>query len=599
LNRKENGMLPFRFYHRQVTRYFNPVKPNMVSLKLRVRPKSEATCQVWYLEEDWQPKIMYPFAYTPKSVYYQTFVTTSKPQLKYFFQLVCNGFSYWVGSSGVEAGIDFPEDLQPFCGSWQPEQVFVVPDWVQSAVFYQIFPERFYNGDPSNDPPNTEPWGGIPTRTNFFGGDLQGIAAKIRYLAELGVNAVWLNPIFASVSNHKYDTMDFRKVDPHFGDLATFDHLVDIFRQHQIKLVLDCVFNHTGDEFWAFEDIVQHGYASRYIDWYYIYDCPICKHPPNYACWWDFADLPKLNVKNPEVRKYLLETAALWTKRGADGWRLDVPNEVEHKFWQEFRQVVKGIDPETYIVGEIWRDGRPWLQGDQFDGVMNYLFRDLVIDCFAKDRIGLKTFDYLLGLIRLRYPEQVHGCLLNLLGSHDTARIITEFISHLPHGLTEKEAYQTAKDRLRPALIFQMTYLGAPMVYYGDEVGMTGGPDPGCRSTMGWVKDCHDQELFSLYKTLITIRHKHPVLKTGTFETLFADDHRGLYYYLRRNEQEIAIVVLNKHQELHGLVITLPQVPPDIVFSDCSTGYSYPVSGNQLALPRVQGFGGIILTGEL
>lgn len=508
-------------------------------------------------------------------------------QLSYHFEFIHKGKTYRLQ--------DHSNSSQPFRASWDPQQIFETPNWAREAICYQIFPERFYNGDPDNDPPMVQPWGGAPTRSNFFGGDLEGIIQKLDYLQELGINCIWLNPIFASVSNHKYDTMDYLSIDPHFGDLSKFKQLVDALHQRNMRIILDAVLNHTGDEFWAFQDIVEKGPDSAYSDWYYIHDYPVRKHPhPNYECWWGFPDLPKLRMENPKVRQYLLKAIAYWTKTFAvDGWRLDVPNEIAAPFWREFREVVKSINPQAYIVGEIWQCGRPWLHGDQFDAVMNYLFRDAVLDLFARRRISINVFDARIKNLMLRYQEQVNYCLLNLLGSHDTARILTVFEEEAPAPFATRA---TAVQRLKQALIFQFTYMGIPMIYYGDEVGMRGGPDPECRSPMVWDKEHQDISLRSYYRHLIRIRRRVPALVHGQYRTLSTDDQHGTYAYTRLTAHSQAVVALNLQPYPQSVPLPLwkANFPPEDNVADLLQGTDLGPAGEQLVVD-LPGWGGVIL----
>ncbi|MEW6062450.1 MAG: alpha-amylase family glycosyl hydrolase, partial [Bacteroidota bacterium] len=211
-----------------------------------------------------------------------------------------------------------------------------VPSWVADAIFYQIFPERFANGDPTNDPPNCERWGGTPTSNNFFGGDLQGIINRLDYLSELGINALYLNPIFAADSNHKYNTKDYFSIDPSFGTNKTFEKLLHECHKRNIRVVIDGVFNHVGTAHVAFQDVKEHGRESKYVSWFNIYSFPVNEpRKPNYECWWGHGALPKLMVQNPEVKKYIFDVTTFWTTKGIDGWRLDVANEIPHEFWKE------------------------------------------------------------------------------------------------------------------------------------------------------------------------------------------------------------------------------------------------------------------------
>jgi cyclomaltodextrinase / maltogenic alpha-amylase / neopullulanase len=407
-----------------------------------------------------------------------------------------------------------------------------VPGWVKDAVFYQIFPERFANGDTSNDPPGVERWGGTPTGRNFFGGDLQGIIDHLDYIQELGVNALYLNPIFEATTNHKYNTADYMRIDPHFGDDATFKRLLDSCHARGIRVVIDGVFNHTGIAFFAFADVRAKGKKSIYRDWYTIRSFPVGPpSKPNYECWWGHGALPKLRTENPAVRQYLFDVTRKWTVMGVDGWRLDVPNEIPHDFWIQWRLLVKSINPECYIVGEIWDNASAWLQGDQFDAVMNYRFRDPCLKFFAHGTSSPTAFDTALAHQRRDYPDPVNFALQNLLGSHDTERLLT-----MCGGDVERE---------KLAVFFQMLYPGAPMVYYGDEIGMEGGKDPGCRGTMIWDKKRQHGELLSWYRKMIALRRAHPVWRTGSFETLRADDAQRVYLFIRKDGDARGVVAIN------------------------------------------------------
>jgi glycosidase len=406
------------------------------------------------------------------------------------------------------------------------------PAWIKDAVFYQIFPERFANGDSTNDPPGTKEWGGKPTPGNYFGGDLSGILQHLDYLSSLGINALYLNPIFASNSNHKYRTADYRIIDPHFGDEETFRELVDSCHARGIRIILDGVFNHTGVDFFAFADAKKNGARSRYKDWYTFHGFPVGPvSAPNYECWWGHGSLPKLNTKNPEVRQYLFDVTRQWMETGIDGWRLDVPNEIPHEFWKEWRPLVKSINPEAYIVGEIWEEAGPWLQGDEFDGVMNYRYQKACGAFFAGESIEVLQFDSRLAQLRREYSDDVNASLLNLLDSHDTERFLTMCKGDVPSW--------------KLGLLFHMTYPGVPMLYYGDEVGMTGGKDPACRGTMVWDPARQNRDMLEYTRRIVRLRRSLPVLRHGGFTTLLTDADRSLYAYMRRANSSSAIVVLN------------------------------------------------------
>jgi glycosidase len=412
------------------------------------------------------------------------------------------------------------------------------PAWVKDAIFYQIFPERFANGDKSLDPLNIEPWGAMPKPKSYFGGDLQGIIDHLDYISSLGINCIYLNPIFWSNSNHKYHAKDYLKIDPHFGDEEVFKRLVDDCHKRGIRIILDGVFNHTGVDFFAFEDIKKNGARSKYVGWYNFYSFPVAPpNKPNYECWWNYGDLPKLMTHNPEVREYLFNVTEHWMKFGIDGWRLDVPNEIPHPFWIEWRKLVKRMNPDAYIVGEIWDDPQPWLQGDQFDAVMNYRWRQACLAFFVNETITATTFDASLAKLRNDCPSEVNYALQNLLGSHDTDRLLT-----LCHD---------DKKTMKLAWLFQMTYVGAPMVYYGDEIGMTGRKDHGCRGTMIWDEGKQDRDLLYTMRQLIGIRNRFAVFRHGDYEPFLVNDENAVFGFVRRDRdgKSTAIVVLNNGKE--------------------------------------------------
>jgi glycosidase len=453
-----------------------------------------------------------------------------------------------------------------------------VPAWVKDAVFYQIFPERFANGDPGNDPAWVLPWGTEPTPQTFMGGDLQGILDHLPYLRELGINAIYTTPIFAARSNHKYDTSDYFKVDPAFGDLELLRRLVQAAHENGIRIILDAVFNHCGDGFWAFQDVMEKGSRSQYRDWFILGDLPIAQDPPNYQTCGGAGFLPKLNMANPEVRRHLLDVAAYWLKEtGMDGWRLDVPWKAPLDFWREFRRVVKGINPNAYIVAEAWRDTSYWLQGDTCDAVMNYPFRDYVLDYCARDSMDAEDFDFFVRRLYAGYGPAA-AVQLNLLGSHDTARLLT-----LCH---------ENPDRAVLASICQFTGIGAPMVYYGDENGMSGENDPGCRRCMDWEPGNWDLTIRDALKKLIALRHAHPALRDGSYEALLT--FNGVYAYRRRLAEDRVVVITNPRHALDDLCIALPD-EDDGEWVDVLSGKRFSVKGGQLVLPELEAQRGLVL----
>ncbi|UUZ91762.1 glycoside hydrolase family 13 protein [Paenibacillus sp. P25] len=414
----------------------------------------------------------------------------------------------------------------------------MAPEWAKSAIFYQIFPERFANGDPSNDPEGTEPWGGQPTADNFFGGDLQGIIDHLDYIENLGVNALYLTPIFKSPSNHKYDTIDYMQVDPHFGDSELLKKLVKACHDRGIRVILDAVFNHSGELFPPFQDVKKNGKNSKYADWFHIHEFPVGVKDgrPTYDTFGFFEHMPKFNTANPEVKKYLLGVAEYWIREiGIDGWRLDVANEVDHQFWRDFRKTVKAANPDAYIVGEVWNDSQKWSLGDQFDSVMNYPFANKVLEYFASSDSRGYSFSNSMGNLLMRYPQQTNEVIFNLLCSHDTPRIMT--------------CVGEDKRRLKLCVVFLLTYMGTPCIFYGDEIGLSGGGDPDCRKCMEWDEAKQDRELYDFYKLIIGLRQKYPVLRHGDFRFLKADQGDPRIIYERMDGKMHFTVWMNNSEE--------------------------------------------------
>ncbi len=381
------------------------------------------------------------------------------------------------------------------------------PNWVKDAVFYQIFPDRFCRSAKYKAVGKFVNWDTLPTRENMFGGNLAGICEKLEYIASLGVNAIYLCPIFKSNSNHRYHTVDYFEIDPVLGTFKDFDKLVKKAHKLGLRVILDGVFNHCSRGFFQFNSLMELGKNSPYVDWFHVHGWPLHAYSgkPNYDCWWGYPALPKFNTDNPDVREYLFSVGEYWMKRGIDGWRLDVPNEIDDdSFWREFRRRIKAINPEAYIVGEIWDEPSRWLQGDQFDGVMNYPLRRAVLAyLFDEKSISLAEFAKRL---REAFPKGRFGVPMNLLGSHDTIRLASLPCSNLQ------------RVKLAFAILFFLP--GAPCIYYGDEIGMIGGKDPDNRRAFPWDKLLEGQgkPIYNYIRKLIELRKNSPVLRDGSLE---------------------------------------------------------------------------------
>ncbi len=466
--------------------------------------------------------------------YYEYRLQLEDTRLGYYFGLKKGKEYLFLTEVGLEE--TFKDDMA-YCYYFQypfinTEDVHEQPSWLQDAIFYQIFVERFFNGDTANSPTPLTPWEDDPTPKSFFGGDLKGIIEKLDYLENLGINAIYLTPIFESPSNHKYDIVDYLRIDPYFGNEKNFEELVMKAHQKGMKIILDAVFNHCSIAFAPFQDVIQKGRESKYFDWFFIKGDKVVLEPPNYLTFSHVPYMPKLNTAHPEVRDYLFSIIRYWTKTyGIDGWRLDVSDEIEHGFWRAFRHLVKDINKEVVIIGENWHNAYPWLMGDQFDSVMNYPLTKLMGDYFARKAIDAKAFKEQLTSLYMRYPKQVNEGMLNLLDSHDTERFLT---------LCKED-----KASLKNAVAFLFGYVGIPCTYYGTEIGMTGEYDPGCRKGFDWCEAHWDQNLYHYYKRLIALRKHEKVLQTGEISLFY----QGQLFIIRRyNHEEIIDIVINQTQ---------------------------------------------------
>ena len=466
-----------------------------------------------------------------------------KRDLKYTFELRDGDKTQEFGANGLGVSTR----IKSFLLSAKKFQPFIVPSWVQHTVFYQIFPDRFANGDKSNDPPDVQPWDVTPTGFSRLGGDVAGVREHLPYLEKLGVSAVYFNPVFKSPSNHRYDAEDFKTIDPQFGTNQEFIALSKALQARHIRTVMDFVFNHTATTFAPFADIRKNGAASQYKDWYFIKSYPVkVEDPPNYVAWFGYAAMPKLNLLNPPTEKYMLNLVDYWkTQIPLSGLRLDVADEVDMRFWRALRTHVKALDPQMWIVGERWSDAAPWLHGDQWDAAMNYQFLFANRDFFAEDKTTSTEFTQRLMQIYNSYVPQVSRNMLNLLSSHDTARFLT--------------VCKNNGDLHRLAATVQFTWPGAPSIYYGEELGMEGGNDPDNRRGMRWDLATPNNEMLRYYQRLIALRNDSPALQAGDPEILLTDDAKQSLVYARTLNDEMAIIAINRSDKTQSLEIALPK----------------------------------------
>jgi neopullulanase len=433
------------------------------------------------------------------------------------------------------------------------------PAWVRDAVFYQIFPDRFAGSARVAKPGPLEPWDAPPTNHGFKGGDLLGISEHLDELLDLGITALYLTPIFQSASNHRYHTYDYFHVDPLLGGDAALRELLDEAHRRDIRVVLDGVFNHTGRGFWPFHHVLEVGAASPYRRWFHFDDERLDRGEPiraygdpgerasnlGYEAWWDLPAVPKLNTDEPAVRDYLYSVAEHWLRFGIDGWRLDVPGEIrDEAFWRELRRRCRAVNPEAYLVGEVWSIAPDWVGGDRFDGLMNYPLAQAILGFAAGSHLdeavvrghqefGANTrfldgasFATRLTEVLNAYPEVARTAQLNLLDSHDSPRFVT-----MAGG---------DRDSLRLAVLLLATLPGAPCLFYGDEVGVEGGLDPDCRRGYPWGSARQDHELQAFVRSALSIRHREPALRGPGFGVV-ATGGGGLAF--ERSDRDRRLVV--------------------------------------------------------
>lgn len=422
---------------------------------------------------------------------------------------------------------------------------FKSPEWVKKTIWYQIFPERFDNGDKSNDPVGTLPWGSKehPDREDFFGGDLQGVIDHLDYLVDLGINGIYFCPVFKAHSNHKYDTIDYYEIDPDFGNKELFKQLVEEAHKRGIRIMLDAVFNHMGYHAPQWQDVIKNEEKSQYADWFHVHSYPVefgtngneeGQKTVSYDTFAFTPRMPKLNTANPEVQKYLLDIATYWIKEfEIDAWRLDVANEVDHHFWKKFYEETVALKEDFYILGEIWHSSQSWLNGDEFHAVMNYAYTETIENFFVAESISASNMVSGLNEQLMLYRQQTNEVMFNMLDSHDTARLLTI----------------AGEDKAVAQMTLAFTFLqhGSPCIYYGTEIGMTGENDPDCRKCMVWETEKQDLDFLAFTKELINFRKNHQeTLSHGTLEFIIADDSQQFVGFKRVTETEVITSYFNR-----------------------------------------------------
>lgn len=559
-------MNKYAIYHVTEAPYSYAKNSDTLTLRVRTARGDIKECVVYYKDKYLEDKPyeeaeMNLAAATELFDYFQVDVSIFRNRYQYYFKLTDyeDNISF-LTERGVKGDdkLIYPY-IYPYIAG---EDVYEEVKWMQEAVAYQIFPERFCNGDKSINPDNIMKWGDEENLTYYsrYGGDIKGISNKIDYLKELGVNLIYLTPVFKSNTSHKYNTEDYYNIDPQFGTVENMKELVNKCHENNIKIVLDAVFNHSGEDFFAFKDVIKNQEHSKYKDWYFIDSYPVSRENENYYTFGNrHFNMPKFNTNNKEVQNYLLNVGEYWIKEiGIDGWRLDVCDEIGHEFWRAFKKRIKSVKKDAVIVGEIMHEANSFLKGDQLDSIMNYPFKNAVTDFFAKKEISSEDFSDILGINRMLYMDSVTKQMWNLIDSHDTKRFLTECNMDI--------------DSMKLAVGFQFTYVGMPYIYYGDEIGMSGGDDPDNRRCMVWDKEKQNLDLLEYYKKMINIRKENKELVYGDYKELICKDN--IIVFERNYYNKTILVVINNNESKKQVTLPYKLWGTDLINSDEFGGVS-------------------------
>ncbi len=520
--------------HEQNGQYAFPDSRRSLTLRLRLQRGDWREVLLHFKnknrEEDWQTMPLSRYSRDSMLDYYEVRLETERATryLAYCFSFRSEGgelrYLSYHGLRRDRPGEGFFEYLYTTGGD-----VLSVPDWAKGITVYQIFPDRFCRAEASPDVPGLMPWGSPPEREGFFGGNLRGILQRLDYLADLGVDAVYLNPIFKAPSNHRYDTEDYLSIDPLLGDARDAAALAEGLHDRGIRVLLDGVFNHCGYTFPIFQHVLKNGNSSPYRDWFCLDGFPVDPQRLNYETAGYYHAMPKLNQSNPDVREYCIRVAEHWTRElRLDGWRLDVSDEVDRTLWRELRKRLTAINPEILLIGEAWQENTELSGRGLLHGVIDYPFYRACRDFFSLGKLTPGQFSDRIGRALGVRPPHVRHTQVNMLGCHDTERIST---------LCGED-----EERLRCAFVYLFTMPGIPLLYYGDEAGLPGGGDPDCRRTMPWESALRSP-LRDFIQKLIGLRRRCPTLRLG--DTVCLEPKDGLVSHIRTCEAQRLFVAIN------------------------------------------------------
>lgn len=525
--------------HIPMSEYAHAITEKVVLFRLRAAKDDLKSCTLYYGDRAFRgnPVVFSPAVMTLKYTdllfdWWEIEFESQYRRLCYYFMLDdgTKKLYYFSGLFGETIPLERSEFFQmPYV---HRADIAKAPAWAREAVIYNIFPDSFATGNRFISEKASElTWKNEVSRSKL-GGTIRGISANVDYLKELGINCIYINPLFAAGEYHKYDLLDYYNVDPCFGSNEDFAEMVGILHENNIRVIIDGVFNHCGWRFFAFEDVVKNGPDSRYADWFYRLEFPVIRPEtgeeiPSYECFAYERLMPKLNTENPEVIAYFCDVCRHWIDTyNIDGWRLDVADETNNEFWRAFYRTAKKANPEALLIGEIWVNANYWLDGSIFHSAMNYDFRKHCRDFFGTGLINAETFSARVIDMLTRYRKNLTYVQLNILDSHDVSRFLS-----LCNG---------DKRRLKLALLFQMCFVGIPSIFYGDEQGLTGLLEEEYRQPMKWDGG---QELFAFYQWAIKLRKENKALMHGEYQIIYFAEK--LLVFRRAYEENDITVILN------------------------------------------------------
>ena len=524
--------------HIPMSEYAHSVREGRVVIRLRTARDDLASCTLYYGDRACR---LNPVVFTPIQMqvvasdrmfdYYEAEFDSPYTRLCYYFEL-CAGDERVLYYGDLFSAETVPERSEYYQFPYiHRADIAAAPDWASDAVIYNIFPDSFATSRRFiSEKAIEKQFCGRPVRGKL-GGTIRGIKENADYLSELGINCIYINPIFTAGEYSKYDLLDYFSIDPCFGTNQDFADLVDEYHRHGIRVIIDGVFNHCGWHFFAFEDAIVNGEKSRYWDWFYRLKYPVVRPDnmediPEYECFAYERLMPKLNTANPEVVDYFCQVCQYWLREyKIDGWRLDVASEVDDAFWRAFRKAALDVNPNALLIGEVWESAGHWLDGSMFNSSMNYDFRKHCREFFARGSITAEEFASRVTNMLMRYRKNLLPAQLNLLDSHDVSRFLS---------LCDGD-----EGRFKLAVLFQMCFIGIPSIYYGDEQGITGLLEEEYRSPMRW----DGGDLLGFYQQAISLRKEYAPLRRGIYKTLDSANPNLFVFSRELDDQRITVAM--------------------------------------------------------